>query len=135
MSSSVGTTAVAGNAITSTASAFSTSLQTVTSLTTWTSVQSVTFTATGQPVMIDLGLLALGATDTLYQMRLTRNGTAIWTGSSYLVALTAWSNGTSTFTIADTPSSGSVTYALEIKPATDSMYCYERYLNVLETKR
>ena len=131
---SVATAKIDSNAVTLLTAAFTTGLTTKTSGS-WQSVQSITFTANGSPVLINGGILALGATDTLYLMRIKRGATVVWTATAYFTALTAFTYGTASVALVDTPSAGSVTYDLEINPSTDSVYAYDRFLSALETKR
>jgi hypothetical protein len=137
----INTIHINANQVTNLTSAFTGSAATATS-TTWVTMQTVTFTSTGAENLITFSGYATAPTPdpslggTAFNMRLTRNGTTIWTGTVPYYALQniSWFAG---ITFIDTPSAGSVTYNLDAQTtgAGGTVSFNDRSLSVLETKR
>jgi hypothetical protein len=138
---SVATVNINSNAVTNLTSAFTGSATGPTS-TTWVDLQTVTFTSTGEENLITFSSYAIAPTvdtgtgGTSFNIRITRAGSAIWTGTVpyYSLQYISWFAG---ITYIDTPSSGSVTYTLQAQTtgAGGSVNFNDRSLSVLETKR
>ncbi len=112
----VDTLNIADNAVTLPASAY-TSGAISCPASTWTTIQSVSFTAVGQPVFINFGFLfeidsSGGATNIAF--RVQRNGTTIWDVSGVRNFDSAGGNRVHSSAIADAPGAGAVTYTLDV---------------------
>jgi hypothetical protein len=112
------------------------------SASTWTAVQTVTFTATGAPCAIKAGAnIFINSTQSnVFTTLRVRRGSTNISGDIVLgVVDVKVTNFTGTVCFTDTPSAGSVTYTLEIlqdQPSSDPQtQVTNRYLEALETKR
>lgn len=135
---SVATAKIDTNAVTNLTSAF-TGNTSVSATSTWTQVQTVTFTSTGAPNLINFSFMGGASGSPLvcsYQIRLKRSGTVIWTNQLALQATTDI-QGAMALQLIDTPSSGSVTYSMEVINTIGggTLEVNDCALSVLETKR
>lgn len=107
---------------------------------TFVTAQSATITANGAPININATLLQKiqiygGVLD---EIRITRNGTAIFTAQlpAYPSAFGDIHGGLWSFTIYDNPSPGSTTYILEFKQSTNGANVISnRQLSLLQVKK
>lgn len=143
---SVATVNINANAVTNLTSAYTQAAASFPAAT-WTTIQTITFTATGAPVAIKAALILYYSTTGAAGagIRITRNGTDI-TGvinpgviyADYMGIPTSVCFFTGTISITDTPASGSVTYNLDFNSNLSSAggaNVTNRYIEALETKR
>jgi hypothetical protein len=131
----VDTINIVSAAVTDVTSAY-TAATVVISAGTWTTVQSITVTTTGEPLLIKSTAHAntnAGVPNfASHQVRIQRDGTTIYgpvTPTAYVMA-----DGFVAVALLDTPSAGTYTYTLDLFPS-HGCGVDGRYLEALETKR
>lgn len=112
----VSTLKIEDNAVTIPTSAYTAGSVSCTA-STWVTIQSVSFTSTGQPVFINFSFLfdidsVGGATN--FDIRLQRNGSTIWSMTGIRNFDSGGGANVRAGAVGDLPSAGSVTYNLEV---------------------
>jgi hypothetical protein len=143
----IATVKIDANAVTKLTSAYTAGNATLTA-NTFTEVQAITFTATGEPVKVTFGMNLFYTdadyTNALCHIRVRKNGSD-WAGP-FVIPGPEVNGGPDlgfmfmgSLCLTDTPSAGSTTYSLQVKAyMSGSGYyytLYDRYLEALETKR
>jgi hypothetical protein len=147
---SVGTVKIDANAVTNltsayTAAAYDASFGPYLAAATWNTVQTITLTTTGAPVVIKGGMNLFyndGNSSAICQIKIQKDGVD-WAGpfmlSSPIIGTSVYFTFLGTISLTDVPSAGSHTYTLQLyMTESSSGYYYrvsDRYLEVLETKR
>ena len=107
----------------------------ITVTTSWTTIQSATIIAVGQPISINVSFVT--TTGDPYQVRVLRDATVIYAVHNWIAYDSVGLLTIFCANIVDTPSAGSRTYYLQSIRSTDPTYevAYNRSITLLETKK